>query len=50
MSRKISKISIFHEDGSSSPSPPQELSNDPDIIIKKIAQNINGQVVNMFGL
>ena len=45
------KISIFHEVGSSSPSPPQELSNDhdPDIIIKKIAQNINGQVVNIAG-
>ena len=37
------KISIFHEDGNSSPSPPQELSGDPDII-KKIAGNINGQV------
>lgn len=40
------KISIFHEGGDSSPSPPQELSNDPDII-KKIAQNINGQVGNI---
>ena len=37
------KISIFHEDGNSSPSPPQELSSEPDII-KKIAQNLNGQV------